>query len=256
MIKNFTTEQTETFFDFLEEPYTVAHGGRKKKDGSPSKVYTEELTVSLKYKVLFYITLFAGFRRGELVALTWEDVDFKNNTIDISKASARTRQGIITKEPKSVTSNRLVTLPVEVMEMLQTWKDEQDAYRISVGSYWHGGNYVFTQDDGRQLDISTPNKVFKKILRRYNKSHEDKLPDITLHGLRHTNATLMIANHINMKTVSSRLGHSEIGTTMNIYAHALRSADQQTADMLGSLFFHKRPGDTGASENPSGKQAG
>ena len=54
---------------------------------------------------------------------------------------------------------------------------------------------------------------------------------------RHTNATLMIANNINMKTVSSRLGHSEIGTTMDIYAHALRNADQQTADTLGSRFF-------------------
>ena len=255
MIKNFTAEQTEAFFEFLEEPYTVVHGGRKKKNGSPGKVYTEERTVPLKYKVLFYITLFAGFRRGELVALTWEDVDFKNNTIDISKASARTRQEIITKEPKSVTSNRLVTLPVEVMEMLQVWKGEQNAYRLSVGSYWEGGSYVFTQDDGRQLDISTPNKVFKKIIRRYNKNHEDQLPDITLHGLRHTNATLMIANHINMKTVSSRLGHSEIGTTMNIYAHALRSADQQTADTLDSLFFHKRPGDTGASEEPAGQKS-
>ena len=65
--------------------------------------------------------------------------------------------------------------------------------------------------------------------------------------MRHTNATLMIANKVNMKTVSSRLGHSEIGTTMNIYAHALRSADQETADTLGALFF-KHPGDTGESD--------
>ena len=126
------------------------------------------------------------------------------------------------------------------MDMLKQWQSEQEEYRQSVGSYWHDGGYVFTQDNGERLDVSTPNKVFKKIIHRYNKDHEEKLPEITLHGLRHTNATIMIANNINMKTVSSRLGHSEIGTTMDIYAHALRSADQQTADALGSLFFTNR----------------
>ena len=146
---------------------------------------------------------------------------------------------------KSNTSNRLVTLPVQVMDMMKQWQTEQEEYRRSVGSYWQNGGYVFTQDNGEKLDVSTPNKVFKKIIRRYNKDHEDQLPEITLHGLRHTNATLMIANNINMKTVSSRLGHSEIGTTMDIYAHALRSADQQTADTLGSLFF------SGQEENTS-----
>ncbi len=236
-VKCFTLEQTETFFQYLEEPYTVAHGGRRKKDGQPGNKHVDVKTVPLKYKVLFYVTLFAGFRRGELIALTWEDVDYDNHTIDISKAAARTKQGVIIKEPKSNTSNRLVTLPVQVMDMMKQWQTEQDAYRRSVGSYWQDGDYVFTQDNGEKLDVSTPNKVFKKIIRRYNKDHEDKLPEITLHGLRHTNATLMIANNINMKTVSSRLGHSEIGTTMDIYAHALRSADQQTADTLGSLFF-------------------
>ena len=246
-IRYFTLEQTEAFFGQLEQPYTVAHGGRRRRDGSESQKHYDTKTVPTKYKVLFYVTLFAGFRRGELVALTWEDVDFRNNTIDISKACARTKGGMITKTPKSYTSNRLVTLPSEVMEMLRTWKTEQEAYSISLGSYWKEEGYVFTQDDGRQLDISTPNKVFKKIIRRYNETHEDQLPEITLHGLRHTNATLMIANKVNMKTVSSRLGHSEIGTTMNIYAHALRSADQETADTLGALFF-KHPGDTGESD--------
>ena len=91
-VKCFTLEQTEAFFRQLEEPYTVAHGGRRKKDGQASNKHYDVRTVPLKYKVLFYVTLFAGFRRGELIALTWEDVDYDNHTIDISKAAARTRQ--------------------------------------------------------------------------------------------------------------------------------------------------------------------
>ena len=237
-IKCFTLQQTEAFFSYLEQPYTVSHGGRRKKDGSNSRRHVDVKNIASKYKVLFYVTLCAGFRRGELIALTWDDIDYENNTIDISKAAARTKQGIIIKQPKSATSNRLVTLPVQVMDLLKQWQLEQESYRLSVGSYWQEGNYVFTQDNGEKLDVSTPNKVFKRIIRRYNREHkDDPLPEITLHGLRHTNATLMIANNINMKTVSSRLGHSEIGTTMDIYAHALRSADQQTAETLGSLLF-------------------
>ena len=86
------------------------------------------------------------------------------------------------------------------------------------------------------MDISTPNKVFKKVIRIYNETHEDKLPEITLHGLRHTSATLLIAQNVDVKTVSSRLGHSETSTTMDIYAHALQKQDELAAESLGELF--------------------
>ena len=86
------------------------------------------------------------------------------------------------------------------------------------------------------MDISTPNKVFKKVIRIYNGTHADKLPEITLHGLRHTSATLLIAQNVDIKTVSSRLGHSETSTTLDIYAHALKKQDGLAAESLGELF--------------------
>lgn len=91
------------------------------------------------------------------------------------------------------------------------------------------------------MDISTPNHTFKKIIQRYNATAEDneRLPEITLHGLRHTSATLLIAQKNDVRTVSSRLGHSECSTTMNIYAHALRNKDEAAANSLSDLFQKK-----------------
>ncbi|MCI9083321.1 MAG: site-specific integrase [Lachnospiraceae bacterium] len=220
----------------LNTPYTVAHWGRTKKDGSEIKKHYETKEFPLQFKVLFHLAIFGGFRRGELVALTWDDIDFKIHAVTINKASARTKDGIITKTPKTFSSNRTVTLPVDTMNLIRKYKAEQQRYRLSLGTYWKGGSYLFIQDDGKQMDISTPNKVFKKVIRIYNETHEDKLPEITLHGLRHTSATLLIAQNVDIKTVSNRLGHSETSTTMDIYAHALQKQDALAAESLGELF--------------------
>ena len=80
------------------------------------------------------------------------------------------------------------------------------------------------------------------ILKKYNnvvKNECDKLPDITLHDLRHTSATLLIANHVDIKTISERLGHANTSTTMNIYAHALKELDEKAADTLEDIFKKK-----------------
>lgn len=239
-VKHFTLEQAKAFLNQLDMPYTVAHWGRTKKDGSESRKHYEEKEIPLQFKVLFHLAVFGGFRRGELAALTWDDIDFQNHTVTINKASARTKDGIITKAPKTFSSNRTVTLPASTMKLIQKYKAEQQRYRLSLGTYWKGSNYLFIQDDGKQMDISTPNKVFKKVIRIYNETHEDKLPEITLHGLRHTSATLLIAQNVDIKTVSNRLGHSETSTTMDIYAHALQKQDELAAESLGELFATKK----------------
>ena len=111
------------------------------------------------------------------------------------------------------------------------------AYRISLGDYWQGADWVFIQENGRQMNYCTPNQTMVKILKRYNASHEDQLPLIPFHGLRHTSATLLIAAKQDVRSVSSRLGHAQTSTTMNIYAHALQEADQKAADALQTMLF-------------------
>lgn len=238
-VKHFTLEQAQTFLDYLAQPYTVSYRGKQKKDGSPGSTHTETRYVPLQYQVFFNMALFGGFRRGELIALTWDDVDFDQKTISITKSAARTKDGIINKSPKNSSSNRIVKMSDSVIKLLKRHKIEQNKYRLSLGTYWKGSNFIFTQDNGLQLDLSTPNSVMRKIIQRYNASvnnDTDKLPEINVHGLRHTSATLLISQNVDVKTVSNRLGHSETSTTMDIYAHALAKQDALAAESLDNIF--------------------
>lgn len=89
-----------------------------------------------------------------------------------------------------------------------------------------------------QAAFSLPYEAFQDAIRRYNngKAAEDQLPLISFHGLRHTSATLMIASRQDVKTVSSRLGHAQTSTTMNIYTHALQESDRKAADAIENLL--------------------
>lgn len=240
-VKCFSLEEAQIFLDQLDKDYTVRRGGRIKAGSVGERHYIIH-KVPLQIKVFFNLALFGGFRLGELVALTWDDVNFQNNTVSITKSTAKTKNGQITKCPKTPTSIRTISIPPDVIQLLSHYKAEQAKYRLSLGSYWNGDNYIFIQDDGTQMDINTPNHTFKKIIQRYNDSvteEGEKLPTISLHGLRHTSATLLIAQNIDVRTVSSRLGHAECSTTMNIYAHALKKQDEIAAESLGNLFSKK-----------------
>ena len=116
---------------------------------------------------------------------------------------------------------------------------------LQIGSAWKGKrgkeydyNFLFTQWDGSLIYPTTPYSDFKKLIRNYNKTApaNAQLPDITLHDLRHTNATLLIAQNIDVKTVSKRLGHAQTSTTMNIYAHSLQKMDQTASEALESVL--------------------
>ena len=84
--------------------------------------------------------------------------------------------------------------------------------------------------------IDTPTHKFKEIIEKNNKSNETKLPLIRLHDLRHTSATLLLANNVDIETVSNRLGHAQCSTTLNIYGHAMKESDIKASKILASLF--------------------
>lgn len=235
-VKAFTLEEAQTFLSFLDEPYTVISRGRERRDGTASSEHEEIRHVPLQLKVFYYMSLFGGFRRGELLALTWDDVDFDTGTITINKSRARTQQGVITKTTKNQTSDRSVVLPTECMELLRSHQIDQKKYRLAVGTYWKDHNMIFTQDNGKPLDPDTPSKAFRKIIKRYNAGHTEKLPEISLHGLRHTSATLLISGNLDVKTISARLGHADTSTTLNIYSHALKKRDEEAALTLGEML--------------------
>lgn len=242
-IKYFTLEQAEAFLEALNHEFLIPVKAHDRIDdtGRPYHVdaYMEKKTLPLQYKVFFNLALFCGMRRGELIALEWSDFDFINNTVSISKSTVLVNGKPITKTPKTESSIRVISVPASVISILKGYRKEQLELRLKLGDAWEGKNYVFIQWNGKQMYPDTPYSTFKDIIRWYNssvKEESQKLPDIPLHGLRHTSATLLISQNIDVRTVSGRLGHSQTSTTTDIYSHFLKRADEAASNTLESLF--------------------
>ena len=203
----------------------------------------------IKYRTMVYITLFGGLRLGELNALEWNDIDWDTNSISISKAlQYLPNKGVFIKSPKNSTSNRKIMLPASVMKLLREYKLWQNGNKATLDNLWNDSDYVFTQDDGAMIFPDTISKWFSKFISNHNKSIEEDasidaknkekflLPRVSFHGLRHTNATLLMSQNIDLATVSKRLGHANITTTLNIYTHTLEKLDKTASDSLESLL--------------------
>ena len=140
---------------------------------------------------------------------------------------------MIVDEPKNETSKRVIRVPSAALDALMEWRREQLTEKMKCGSAWINSDYVFTAWNGNPIHPDTPAKWFTEFLKK------NKLPLIHIHSLRHTNASLLIANGIDIKTVSKRLGHSNIQTTGTIYSHQIKSADSYAAEQLGNLLAKK-----------------
>lgn len=241
-IKHFTLEQADTFLKALDLQYKANYKGHTRISpiGNEYKVqpYTESRGIPAQFKVFFYMALLGGFRRGELVALTWDKIDFEHNTVTIDSSTGYANHKVYNKAPKTKGSIRVVTLPESVMKMLKQYRTEQSRQRLLIGDKWEGNNYIFTQWNGKQMHISTPSHVFREVLEKYNATvpPDQQLPYIGLHGLRHTHATLLISANTDIKTVSARLGHANASTTLNIYTHSLQKQDEICANTLDDMF--------------------
>lgn len=205
------------------------------------KVYDENEIVQLMqllqseqpiWKLFFTLALVAGLRRGELLGLEWKNVDMVNNQIEIKQAIVLTENGPHIKKTKSRTSKRIVTLPVSMIEELKTYRKKWVKDKLKFADKWEEEEYewVFCNEKGQHLHPSSPTNKWSKFL----KVNEFKY--IRLHDLRHTSASLLIAQGVHAKIISERLGHSDISITMNTYGHAFKSADRAAADKLEILF--------------------
>lgn len=240
----FTQEEAKIFLTAIDD-YSIAHeyATRHRIDNSgnvyPVSAYILEHEIPLQMKLFFYLAMFSGARRGEIIALEWTDFNFEAATLNIYKSSYAAGGEMITKTTKTKGSIRTITLPLCVIDLAKEWKVKQIERKTIVGSQWIGKNYVFTQWNGRQMHIDSPYKVFKRIIQNYNDtkpSEAPNLPQIPLHGLRHTAATLLISHGVDIITVSNRLGHSATSTTLNVYSHALEETDRAAANTLENLL--------------------
>ncbi|WP_391119362.1 tyrosine-type recombinase/integrase [Psychrobacillus sp. L3] len=183
------------------------------------------------WRMFLTLSITAGTRRGENLGLEWSRVDFENNRIDITQSIVIGKDGPLLKEPKSRSSRRLVTLPPSVMEELKKYRKHWVAEKLKSKTWKEvEREWLFCQKNGSHLHPSSPSNWWSKFAKR------KEIRYIRLHDLRHTSASLLIAQGVHAKIIAERLGHSDIRITMDTYGHALRSADQAAADKLESLF--------------------
>jgi len=137
---------------------------------------------------------------------------------------------VITKEPKTQSGIRKFVMSDTICKILKEYRKWQLEVKVKLGDQWADTDRLFTTWNGTPIYPDTVTAWFSDFLKK------NKLPKVTLHSLRHTNATMMIAEGVDVCTVSRRLGHANTSTTLNIYAHALKSRDQEAAEKLDSMF--------------------
>lgn len=240
-VKSFTSDELNRFIEALDMPVTSVHKAHTRESDNGQvlvKEYIEKREIPEQFKVFFILSAFTGCRRGELIALDWKNVDFENCEIHIEKNCAKIKGGQIIKDVKTKSGKRTVTVEPQVMELLRLWKVHQKEHRLKLGSAWRGEDAVFIQEEGERMHLDTPTHKFEEIIHNYN-SHcapSDRLPEITLHGLRHTHASLMVSQNVDIAAISKRLGHSRTSVTLDIYTHSFEDADKAASRKFGSLI--------------------
>ena len=216
------------------QPHKAMKPKRRYYDDEQCKILLENLTElgeeQIKYKVAIILTIFTGVRLGELMGLEWQDVDFKTAIVSINRSSQYLAdKGIFTKTPKTESSIREVAIPDFVVSLLEEYKLWYDDQKSFYGELWTNSNRLFVQADGKPMHPSTISKWFVKYVAQIG------LPVINFHGLRHTNATLLISQNIDVAVVAARLGHAQITTTYNFYVHPIISHNRIAGNVLQNL---------------------
>ena len=195
-----------------------------------------------QYSVITQLALLLGARRGEICALRWSDIDFEKGTLSIKRTvQSIPGIGLVFNAPKTRRGKRCLRIGADCVELLQEYRRYQKVKRFRIGSAWvrkvtlENGKVVdndmlFTKWNGEPMDPDIISTWFPKFLEAHD------LPSIHFHSLRHSNASILIAAHVPITTVSGRLGHAQTSTTLNYYASAIQSADAAAADALEGVI--------------------
>ena len=167
---------------------------------------------------MYYIELATGLRRGELLGLKWNDIDWKNGIIKVRRQIARVDGQIVEAPLKTKNSYRTVTISPQAIEVLKQQRAKTH------------DQYVFPSPNGGPISPDSVNNMLKRVLARAG------IPKVRFHDLRHTFATIALQNGVDIKTVSGMLGHFSAGFTLDTYAHVTTAAQKEAAQTMGNVL--------------------
>ncbi|HAP3558625.1 TPA: site-specific integrase [Enterococcus faecalis] len=174
--------------------------------------------------VMFRLLAFTGIRKGELLALVWEDINLQEETLSINKSVSSLIDGPIITSTKTIASERKISIDPQTLDYLKIWKLKQKKLLLSRG--------IRVKSNDRQLIFS--NQKNEILYHNYLKEILDKYPEyqITVHSFRHTHSSLLFEAGASIKQVQERLGHADIKTTLDIYTHVTKSAEKDTPNIF------------------------
>ncbi len=253
LYENFTVESAKTRFGFfrsvVKECYRMKEikenlcdfvKSPKKEASSIADVYTREEILQLfklledkHFELPILLIVLLGLRKGEAYGLTWDDIDFDNNTVKIEQISIYLDGSLIFKSPKTTDSKRLLSAPIELMDKLKKEKLKQNELKLQ-GVLENKYNLVCLNKELKPYKNDDLNRYYRKFCK------ENNFRQLRIHDLRHTNATLLLLSGTDMKTVSGRLGHTDIKITMNKYSHVLEEMDRKASENLSNILFNQK----------------
>ena len=215
-----------------EPPRAEKHKADYLQPADISAINAALLSEPLKWRALVHLLMITGARRGEVLGLKWEDVDLERGRVFICRSISYTPdRGVYEGKPKTKSSERYVAIPPETVSLLREYRVWQIEERFRLGEYYQDMGYVFTRDTGAPMH---PDSV-TTWLDRFSKRHG--LPHLHPHAFRHTAASMLLYAGMDVVSVASRLGHSQVSTTTDVYAHVLAEADVKSADILSEIYF-------------------
>ena len=230
---------------------TVPKGESKEKEiytiDEVRQIFEKLESETLKWKLYIMLAIYSGFRRSEMLGLEWKDVDFQNSIIFVKRTSQYTKdKGIYTDTTKTKRSKRVSKFPPLIMDLLKKFRIEQRTEAERIGSKWIECDRLFVKWNGEPMNPQTPYGWF----REFCKNNGFRFCDI--HSLRHLHASLLIFEGVDVVAVSADMGHSVVGTTLNLYSHMFQEARVRNCDAItNALSFNKvpeTPADEGTDE--------
>ena len=185
----------------------------------------------MKYQVYLLLSIYSGYRRSELLGLEWKDIDFEHDLIHVRRTSQYTSEkGIYTDTTKTRKSKRVSKMPASIMNLLRQFKADQNEETRRLGTKWEDYDRLFTKWNGAPMNPQTPFEWLKGYCERIG------IPFRNIHSLRHLHASLLIFEGVDVVAVSEDMGHSVVGTTLNLYSHMFQEAKARNCDAISNAL--------------------